>query len=74
MNRRLDWRDWLRSEQDILWPAFGLGLAGLMYQSGGAALEFLSSGPAWPRRRGDRPSICGVHLCGAGTDCWDPTD
>ena len=34
MNQRLDWRDWLRSEQDILWPAFGLGLAGLMYQSG----------------------------------------
>lgn len=34
MNQRLDWHDWLRSEQDILWPAFGLGLAGLMYQSG----------------------------------------
>ena len=34
MNQRLDWHDWLRSEKDILWPAFGLGLAALMYQSG----------------------------------------
>jgi hypothetical protein len=30
MNQRLDWRDWQRSEQDILWPTFGLGLAGLL--------------------------------------------
>ena len=31
MNQRLDWRDWRRSEQGILWPVFGLGLAVLTY-------------------------------------------
>ena len=34
MNQRLNWQGWLTSGQGILWLAFGLGMAGLMYQSG----------------------------------------
>ena len=34
MNQQLDWQGWLKSEQGILWLVFGLGLVGLLYQSG----------------------------------------
>jgi exosortase D (VPLPA-CTERM-specific) len=34
MNQRLDWQGWLTSRQGALWLTFGLGLLGLMIQSG----------------------------------------
>lgn len=34
MNQRVDWQGWLTSRDGVLWLTFGLGLFGLMVQSG----------------------------------------